>query len=50
MICSFVMTILRPSPAQQEQGKTLEKIYNALNNMYMPGMGLKEDKVKEVLQ
>ena len=50
MLCSFVMNILRPSPAQQEQGKSLEKIYSALNNMYMQGQGLKEEKVKEVLQ
>ena len=50
MISRFITTILRPSPAQQEQGKTLEKIYSALNNMYMPGMEIKEEKVKEVLQ
>lgn len=50
MLCSFVMNILRPSPAQQEQGQSLEKIYSALNNMYMQGKGLKEEKVKDVLQ
>ena len=50
MLCSFVMNILRPSPAQQEQGQPLEKIYSALNNMYMQGKGLKEEKVKDVLQ
>ena len=49
MIQSFVITILK-SGQQAQGGQDLAKICSLLTTSYMPGKGLTQDKIKEVLE
>ena len=49
MMMSFIMTILGVQVGPKQDGKPFDKIFSMLNNVYMPGRGLTQDHLKEVL-